>query len=91
MNQSDRRPGPYSPDSCAWFLKAPIYRKWRDQPFENSVANDTSFLVDSWQHRVLFVQGESGSLSLPLVGKLTSNSTGRFWQNLHISYGNREP
>ncbi|USP76792.1 hypothetical protein yc1106_04066 [Curvularia clavata] len=60
VSQSDRRPRPYSLESCAWFLQTPIYRKWRDQPFENSIANDTHLLVDSWQHRVLFVQAQVG-------------------------------
>ncbi|KAJ5031741.1 hypothetical protein PSV08DRAFT_399634 [Bipolaris maydis] len=59
-SQVDRQPRQYSPDSCAWFLQSSVYCKWRDQPFEKAVANDTDYLLNNWQHRVLFVQAQIG-------------------------------
>jgi hypothetical protein len=47
---------PYQ-DVCAWFLHAPAYTKWRDQRFDQSMANDQNAIASNWQHRVLFVQG----------------------------------
>ncbi|EOA92353.1 uncharacterized protein SETTUDRAFT_170945 [Exserohilum turcica Et28A] len=60
LSQVDRRPEPYNPDSCAWFLQTSVYCKWRNRPFEKTVANDADFLVNSWQHRVLFIQAQVG-------------------------------
>ena len=57
--QIDRRHELYDEESCAWFLQTPVYCKWRDQVFEKRMANDANFLMGNWQHRVLFVQGQS--------------------------------
>ncbi|KAL1797449.1 hypothetical protein ACET3X_004055 [Alternaria dauci] len=45
---------------CAWFLHAPAYTKWRDQRFDQSMANDQDAMTSNWQHRVLFVQAKAG-------------------------------
>lgn len=57
--QIDCRHASYDEESCAWFLQTPAYCNWRDQGFEKRMANDANFLMGNWQHRVLFVQGQS--------------------------------
>jgi hypothetical protein len=56
-NASDRIFERQQPNSCAWFLKAQAYCRWRDPPYERNTANDKNTLESNWQHRVLFVQG----------------------------------
>ncbi|KAF2441663.1 hypothetical protein P171DRAFT_418371 [Karstenula rhodostoma CBS 690.94] len=48
------------PNTCAWFLDNEKYCRWKNIPFEDESANDTDRLENHWQHRVLFVQAESG-------------------------------
>ncbi|KAF1976012.1 hypothetical protein BU23DRAFT_578826 [Bimuria novae-zelandiae CBS 107.79] len=48
------------PNTCAWFLSEEKYCRWRNVPFDTETANDTEHLETGWQHRVLFVQAESG-------------------------------
>ncbi|KAL5411566.1 hypothetical protein PMIN04_010197 [Paraphaeosphaeria minitans] len=48
------------PNTCAWFLDNEKYCRWRNIPFDQESANDTDRLENHWQHRVLFVQAESG-------------------------------
>ncbi|OAG07638.1 uncharacterized protein CC84DRAFT_1089035 [Paraphaeosphaeria sporulosa] len=48
------------PNTCAWFLDNEKYCRWRNIPFDDESANDTDRLENHWQHRVLFVQAESG-------------------------------
>lgn len=79
LSQVDRRPEPYNPDSCAWFLQTSVYCKWRNRPFEKTVANDADFLVNSWQHRVLFIQGMLAVFLILDNRVLTRHSTSRFW------------
>jgi hypothetical protein len=47
------------PNTCAWFLDDEKYCRWRSIPFDNGSANNTDRLENDWQHRVLFVQGQS--------------------------------
>lgn len=56
--------------SCAWFFETPAYLKWKNGSFEKSKANDKNDLEDTWQHRVLFVQGTS-----PLSSRVFSSQS----------------
>ncbi|KAG9190705.1 hypothetical protein G6011_08793 [Alternaria panax] len=66
---------PYQ-DSCVWFLRAPAYTKWRDQHFDQSMANDQDVLAGNWQHRVLFVQAKAGFGKTVISQSVVSNLAG---------------
>ncbi|KAF2635935.1 hypothetical protein P280DRAFT_473562 [Massarina eburnea CBS 473.64] len=48
------------PNTCTWFLDSEEYCKWKNVPFNQTLANDTIGFQQNWHDRVLFVQAMPG-------------------------------
>ncbi|PSN68713.1 hypothetical protein BS50DRAFT_490737 [Corynespora cassiicola Philippines] len=48
------------PNTSSWFLNSTKYSKWKNAPFNETLANDTDELEQTWHDRVLFVQAKPG-------------------------------
>lgn len=46
-------------DTGQWFLELEEYGRWRDSKFSLEQPEDPNIIRQSWQRRVLFVQGKS--------------------------------
>jgi hypothetical protein len=55
------------PKTCQWFLGNEKYCRWKNIPFDADAASEAGHFGADWQQRILFVQGESIKLRLPIL------------------------
>ncbi|KAF2018188.1 hypothetical protein BU24DRAFT_166726 [Aaosphaeria arxii CBS 175.79] len=59
--------------SGSWFLNIPEYCRWKNTPFNETNANSTDHLSETWLGRLLFVQAKAGFGKTFISGRVISD------------------